>query len=635
MRGVTTGGPLNIEWQRSTHALPLIVWSARPDGTVDFVNRRFEEATGVSSQVLYRDGWQTLVHPDDLPAAQAALSRAIESGTRYNIDVRIRYFDNAYRWVRAEAEPLREESGAIVRWLGTVADINDVRDANDRLSALGEALPVIVWTADASGAIDWYNRRWYEFTGQTPDEALGWGWQAAHHPEDFLEVMKRWPHSIATGEPFEMEYRLRRHDGVFNWFLARVEPVRGLNGDVVRWYGSLVDVQAQKEALHRTKRVAETLQDVFLPKQFPRRENLRIDAQYLAAERDALVGGDWYDAFELPDGTIVVSIGDVAGHGLHASVTVGRLRQAILTLAFRIEDPARLLDEVDRILQYQQPETMVTAIVGFIDPGMANVRYACAGHPPPVLATREAGARLLPVDGMPLGIGFESRRTVHDIPIAPDTVIAFYTDGITEFARDASTAEQRLLAAVGLLVGNTTITHPAEAVQELVFNDAAPADDAALMILQFSNVPQHPSAAHLQLERVWRFHSSDAHTVHAARREIGEYLRGIADTHEETYTSELIVGELLANTVEHAPGIVEVMIDWSSASPMLIVRDIGPGLHNPLPALPIDSYDESGRGLFLIYALASDVSVRALAGYGTEIRATLPVRRRQMARAAQ
>ncbi len=120
---------------------------------------------------------------------------------------------------------------------------------------------------------------------------------------------------------------------------------------ILSWYGSVIDIEAQKQALERTKRVAETLQEAFLPRQLPQRADLRLDAIYVSAEKDALVGGDWYDAFELPDGKLGFSIGDVTGHGLEASIAVGKLRQAIFTLALRIDDPAEILVEVDRILR--------------------------------------------------------------------------------------------------------------------------------------------------------------------------------------------------------------------------------------------------------------------------------------------
>lgn len=616
-----------------------MIFMADVDGTIQHVNNRWLEFTGHESVDELDGTWESVVHPEDIDRVASAVRRALASGLDLSTELRMRKADGTYAWILASASPLRDESGTVVRWYGTAVDIDAVRrieallaDSERRFRALAEAIPVICWTADASGWIDWYNQRWYEFTGQTPDEALGWGWQAAHHPDDFLEVMKRWPHSIATGEPFEMEYRLRRFDGVFHWFLTRIEPLRDEEGNIVRWYGSNVDIDEQKHALERSKRIAETLQDMFLPKKLPQRPGLRLDAVYLSAEKDTLVGGDWFDAFEVPDGRIAFSIGDVAGHGLHASLLACLLRQAIFTLAFKVDDPAAILKDADRILRHQQPDTMVTALVGFIDKTLTLMTYASAGHPPPLVGYKaDEPAQMLSCGGPPLGLGLDLALTTFHVPILKDAVVAVYTDGMTEFSRDVIGAELKLQATVAVLVGNTSIARPAVAVQEIVFNEAPTTDDAALLLMQFSHVePGRFGTPHIPLEKTWRFHSSDSYTVHASRREIITYVRQMAADPEEVFTGELVLGEILANTVEHAPGIVEVHIDWTSETPVVTVRDTGPGLDGLTGELP-DAMEEGGRGIFLIKSFAKDASARPQHGRGTEVRAVLQIRRKMHA----
>ena len=502
--------------------------------------------------------------------------------------------------------------------------------AEHRFQVLAETVPQMVWTADATGWIDWYNHRWYEYTGQTHEDSVGWGWQRASHPEDVPRVMRDWPRSIATGVPFDIEFRIRRDDGVFRWFLTRAEPLRNASGSIIRWYGTHTDIDDQKRALEQTTRIAETLQAAFLPEQLPERPDLRFDAVYLTAGHQALIGGDWYDAFELPEGHIVVSIGDVAGHGLRAAVTAGRIRQAIFAAAFDAPDPAAILSKVDRIFQAQD-RTVATALVAIIDSDLQAMRYASAGHPPPMIASPTKPAQVLPYGGLPLGIADALQVENRAVPLERDAVVLFYTDGITEFGRDINRAEKKLLSALTRLVGNATMPHPAVALQREVVGFERPADDdTALLVLQLSPVAasdQQPDAT--DLRKTWSFHSSDAYSAQASRHELMGFIHGLAASEEELFRTELILGEVLANTVEHAPGLVNIEIDWTSEYPVISILDTGPGLTRIGVELPNDDLVENGRGLFLIATLAIDVRVEPAPGSGTKMTVTLPVRREQ------
>jgi PAS domain S-box-containing protein len=116
----------------------------------------------------------------------------------------------------------------------------------EQFRLLAEALPQIVWTSRPDGVQDYLNRRWYEYTGLTHEESRGEGWKQAFHPEDMPEAEKRWAHSLATGEPLEVEYRCRRLDGVWRWFLCRAIPVHDPQGRIVRWFGTCTDIDDQK-----------------------------------------------------------------------------------------------------------------------------------------------------------------------------------------------------------------------------------------------------------------------------------------------------------------------------------------------------------------------------------------------------
>ena len=144
---------------------------------------------------------------------------------------------------------------------------------------LAENLPVLCWIANADGYIVWYNRRWHEYCGTTPEQMEGWGWQSVHDPVLLPEVLERWTFSIATGEPFEMTFPMRGADGLFRPFLTRVQPLRDAAGEVVRWFGVNTDVSKQRA-------VEDALR------------NASVRNEALAAEQAAILG-------QLAEGVVV------------------------------------------------------------------------------------------------------------------------------------------------------------------------------------------------------------------------------------------------------------------------------------------------------------------------------------------
>ncbi len=123
-----------------------------------------------------------------------------------------------------------------------------LRESEEQFRTLADSIPNLAWWANADGYITWYNRRWYEYTGTTPEQMEGWGWQTVHDPEVLPKVLERWKASIATGEPFDMEFPLRGADGVFRSFLTRVMPLKDSAGKVLRWFGTNTDISALKRA---------------------------------------------------------------------------------------------------------------------------------------------------------------------------------------------------------------------------------------------------------------------------------------------------------------------------------------------------------------------------------------------------
>lgn len=153
--------------------------------------------------------------------------------------------------------------------LTSVRDITRESDAANELRSLVDHLPELAWTARPDGFIDFYNRRWYDYTGTRYEDMEGWGWQSVHHPDELPRVMESWARCIATREPFEQTFPLRGKDGVFRWFLTRVAPIFDDLGELVRWVGINTDVDDQRrhqELLAQTTALVDSADDAIITK---------------------------------------------------------------------------------------------------------------------------------------------------------------------------------------------------------------------------------------------------------------------------------------------------------------------------------------------------------------------------------
>lgn len=163
--------------------------------------------------------------------------------------------------VSVTVSPLRDAGGNVIGASMIARDITErkradeaIRQSEAELKSLADTIPQLAWMANRSGDVFWYNQRWYEYTGTTFDQMEGWGWQSVHDPQTLPAVLERWKHSVATGQPFEMEFPIRGADGEFRWFLTRVMPVRDEKNRVLRWFGTNTDID-------RAKRDAQALRD--------------------------------------------------------------------------------------------------------------------------------------------------------------------------------------------------------------------------------------------------------------------------------------------------------------------------------------------------------------------------------------
>jgi len=407
--------------------IPALAWSSVPEGSVDFVNRRWQEYTGLSRDQSQGAGWEAAIHPEDLPGLLSRWEEESRDCVANNCEARLRRFDGVFRWFSLHREPLLDESGSVTRWFGTGIDIeairqretlhaaeqrtleliadgaslkevldqlcssidvqvapsvttvllrdagreclwhggglgvphewisaispvpiaeaglcgraaflkervvvpdvatdpnwpdqyrdlairnciraawsepiltkhdevlgtfalysheprvpteedlalvqgaghiariaierqrsqeslrtalDGIRNSESRLRQVIDAIPTLAWCNLPDGPNEFLNKRWHEYTGLSPEESNGWGWQVAFHPDDLPPLMERWSELLASGESGELEARLRRYDGVYRWFLIRVEPLRDETGRLLRWYGTSTDIEGLKQ----------------------------------------------------------------------------------------------------------------------------------------------------------------------------------------------------------------------------------------------------------------------------------------------------------------------------------------------------------------------------------------------------
>jgi len=245
-------------------AIPTLAWSAGPDGSANFLNRRWLDYTGLSEKQAQGWGWGTAIHPDDIDGLVKHWQSALASGLPVEAEARMRRFDSAYRWFLFLANPLRDESGKIVKWYGTNVDIEDRKRVEEGLRAselswrqIVDNIPGLVATMGPMGEVEFLNRQTLEYFGKTNEELKNWSLIGAVHPDDLPHVIEARAKSIEAGRIYEVEHRCRRADGVYRWFQVRGLPVRDAEGTITSWYLLLTDIEDRRrdeEALQSNER---------------------------------------------------------------------------------------------------------------------------------------------------------------------------------------------------------------------------------------------------------------------------------------------------------------------------------------------------------------------------------------------
>ncbi|GAC1453655.1 MAG: hypothetical protein PVSMB8_12530 [Vulcanimicrobiaceae bacterium] len=235
----------------------------------------------------------------------------------------------------------------------------------------------------------------------------------------------------------------------------------------------------------RERRIAVELQAASLPASLPRLDHMHLIADYRPGSDEATIGGDWYDAFLLDDGRIAITVGDVLGHGLHAAVTMTKLRQAMQSAAMLSPDPNAMLQVADKTLRLIDPDAYATAIAAIYDPAAHTLTFASAGHPGP--AMRDPGGRIddCTSSGLMLGLRGDAEREPNVISAPPGGTFVFYTDGLIEATRDVEAGSERLHTALASDVVSLD-PNPARAIVDFVLDGGDASDDIAVLVARIA-----------------------------------------------------------------------------------------------------------------------------------------------------
>ena len=238
-----------------------------PDGRLGLINLAFERLTGYSGEELRSIDWAgTLTPPEWLEIERQKLDELHRTGVPVRYEKEYLRKDGTRVPIELFVHLVKDAEGKPLYYYSFINDITGrrraedaLRESEDRFRTMADSMPQLAWIAKGDGFIYWYNRGWYEYTGTTPQQMEGWGWQSVHDPEALPRVLEQWKASIATGNPFEMEFPLRGADGKFRQFLTRGTPLKDTQGRVVQWFGTNTDISERAAAENALRRTADEL----------------------------------------------------------------------------------------------------------------------------------------------------------------------------------------------------------------------------------------------------------------------------------------------------------------------------------------------------------------------------------------
>lgn len=593
-------------------AIPQHVWEAAADGTLTYASGR---TTGDLGELIGPDPASFLpVIPDDTHTFSRAWQQAVARGEPLQVEARLGRADGAVRWYLINALPYRAPNGAIERWVGSNIDIDDrvrheleraarydaeraARESAERREQQANLLAAMTEELETAPDLQTRLDRLLDCcvpaladVGRVEARRAGGGMEVLHaiHPDGATRAAE-------IGVPLDA-----RSGAGMVLTLARFEA----NAPFTDADRGLVDELARRASLifenarlnEEQGRIFRTLQRNLLSGVSAHAPGVTSSVRYHAATHGLEIGGDWYDVFELPGNRLGLAVGDVVGNGLVAASAMAKLRSALRALAYVNDDPASLLASLDRYAAETDGALCTTVVYGIIDATTGRLRYARAGHPPPLHVSPSGETDWLEGGGStPLGM-LASERTSAETTISPGSVLVFYTDGLVERRGECiDTGLGRLSAAAG---GGPLVPLEdfADAVVDAAVGNEGNEDDIALLCVRLE-----PEGASAFCRRV----AADPRSLGPLRRELHSFLQGAGLSDRQTTDAVLLCDEAVSNAIEHGyradrEGDVAVEARLVDDELLLTVRDFGSWRQVP-------ARGGGGRGIALMRAISDDV----------------------------
>jgi PAS domain S-box-containing protein len=577
-----------------------------------------------------------LLIPDELQADEDRILAQLRAGRYIDHFETVRITKDGRRLdVSLSISPIKNSEGKVIGASKIIRDVTTRKLAEEQLVATTAKFESVfnqsglfAGITDPAGNLREINALALEWCGYDRAEVLDkpfWATPWWRGSDDVQGRIRFATERAAAGEAFRETLPYWLADGTERIVDFAMHPIRDEHGDVGFLLPTGIDITERtraEEALRaqeaQEREIAVELQRALLPDQLFVPPGVSCAARYEAGSAALEVGGDWYDAFELPGGRVAVTVGDVVGHGLAAGVAMGRVRTALAALAEYSSSPGELLSRLSGFLDRTKATDFATVCYGVLDPSTGVFEYASAGHPPMLVASPSGVVRRLEGGrSLPLGGDGDSIRPQASTVLEPGSLLVLYTDGLVE------RRGERLLDSVARLervVGELARQPVGEVCDRLVAElgvQTSRQDDVAVLAVRLELVTERSFTC----------------TIMACPEELRDLRASLrawlerCDVAARVRSALLVAtGEACSNAIEHAyrdrkPGSVTVEIEVAADGSLdVTVRDFG-RFRQPSAS---DERDDRGRGSDLMRALTSDFR-RDETPAGTTVRFRLPM----------